>query len=47
MVLMWSKLSCLGLDEIASLNVPDLIQGWVMQVSPRFHLFVCDVNQGN
>ena len=46
MVLVWSRKSCLGLAEIASV-VLVLFKDGGHRVSPRFHLFVSDVNHGN
>ena len=33
--------------EVGRWEVPGFIQGWEHRVSPRFHHFVSDVNQGN
>ena len=43
MVVAWSRKSCLGPADIA----PFLFKDGGPSVSPRFHLFVSDVNQGN
>ena len=42
-----SRKSCLGLAEIASFVSLVLFKNAGRKVSPRFHLFVSDVNQGN
>ena len=34
-------------DEVGRSEVPGLLQGGEHRVSPRFYLFVSDVNQGN
>ena len=47
MVLVWSRKSCLGPTEIASFVFLVLFKDGQCRVSPRFHLFVSDVNQGN
>ena len=43
----WNKKSCLGPAEIASFVSLVLFKTAGRNVSPRFHLFVSDVNQGN
>ena len=47
MVVAWSRNSCLGPAEIASFVFLILLEDGGRKVSPRFHLFVSDVNQGN
>ena len=47
MVLVWSRKSCLGPAEIASFVFLVLFKDGEHKVSPRFHIFVSDVNQGN
>ena len=47
MVLMWSRKSCLGLAKFAYFVFLVLFKDGGRRVSPRFHLFVSDVNQGN
>ena len=46
-MLVWSRKSCLGLAEITSFVFLVLFKDRGRRVSPRFHLFVSDVNQGN
>ena len=36
-----------GYIEVARWKVSGVIQGWEMQASQRFHLFVSDINQWN
>ena len=43
----WSRKSCLGPAEIASFASLVLFKNVGLKVSPRFHLFVSNVNQGN
>ena len=43
----WSRKSCLGPAEIVSFVSLVLFKNAGRKVSPRFHLFVSDVNQGN
>ena len=47
MVVAWSRDSCLGPAEIASLMFLVLFKYWRPSVSPRFHLFASDDNQVN
>ena len=47
MVLVWSRKSYLGPDEIASFLFVVLFKDGGRRVSPRFHFFVFGVNQGN
>ena len=42
----WSRKSCLGSSEIASFIFLVLFKDWGCRVSPRFELFVSDVDQG-
>ena len=44
---MWSRKSCLGLAKIASFVSLILFKDGGRKVSPRFQLFISDVNQGN
>ena len=44
---MWSRKYCLGLAEIASFVFLVLFKDAGCRASPRSHLFVSDVNQGN
>ena len=44
---MWCRKSCLGLAEISSFVFLVLFKDGGRRVSPRFHLFVSDVDQGN
>ena len=46
-MLVWSRESCLGLAEITSFVFVVLFKDEGRRVSPRFHLFVSAVNQGN
>ena len=46
-MLVWSRKSCLGLAEITFFVFLVLFKDGGCMVSPRFHLFVLDVNQGN
>ena len=34
-------------SEEARLEIPDFIQGWGCRVSPKFHIFISDVNEQN
>ena len=43
--MIWSKTSYFGLSEIASLVFLFLFKDEERRVSPKFHLFVSDVNQ--
>ena len=43
----WSRKSCLRPAEIASFVRLVLFKDWGCKVSPRLHLFISDVNQGN
>ena len=47
MVVVWSRKSCLGLVEIASFVFRVLFTDEGCRASPRFQLFVSNVNQGN
>ena len=47
MVLMWSRKSCLGSIEIAFFAFLVLFKDGGCRISPRFHLFFSDVDQGN
>ena len=47
MMLVWSRKSCLGLPEIASFVFLVLFKDDTHMLTPRFHLFVSEVNQGN
>ena len=44
---MWCRKSSLGLAEISSFVFLVLFKDGGRRVSPRFHLFVSDVDQGN
>ena len=44
---MWSRKSCLESAEIQSFVFLVLFNDWGRRVSPKFHLFVSDVDQGN
>ena len=46
MVVAWGRDYCLGPAEIASFVFLVLFKDGRPSVSPRFHLFVSDVNQG-
>ena len=46
-VVAWSRKSCLGLTKITSFVFLVLSKDEGCRVSPRFHLFVSDVNPGN
>ena len=46
-VVAWSRKYCLGLTKIASFVFLVLLKDEGCRVSPRFHLFVSDVNPGN
>ena len=43
----WTRKCCLGPADIASFLFLLLFKDGERSVSPRFHLFVSDVNQGN
>ena len=43
----WSRNSCFGSAEIESFVFLVLFKDGGPSVSPRFHLFVSDVNQGS
>ena len=47
MVVAWSRDYCLGPAEITSFVFLILFKDGRPSASPRFHLFVSDVNQGN
>ena len=47
MVVAWSRNYCLGSSEIASFVFLVLLKDGRPSVSPRFHLFVSDFNQGH
>ena len=47
MVVAWSRRSYLGIVEITSIVFLVLLNDGGCRMSPRFHLFVSDVNQGN
>ena len=47
MGLVWSRKFCLGQAEIKFFVFLVLFKDGGHKVSPRFHLFVSDVNQGN
>ena len=47
MVVAWSRGYCLGPSEIASFVFLVLLKDGRPSVSPRFHLFVSDFNQGH
>ena len=47
MVVAWSRNSCLGPAEFAFFVVVVLVKDGGPSLSPRFHLFIFDVNQGN
>ena len=46
-VVAWGRKSCIGLAKIASFMFLVLFKDGRCKVSPRFYLFVSDVNQGN
>ena len=46
-VVAWSRKSCLVSAEIASFVCLFLFKDWGYRVSPKFHLFISDVNQRN
>ena len=46
-VVAWSRKYCLGSTEIASFVCLVLFKDGGNRVSPRFHLFTFDANQGN
>ena len=47
MVVGWNRNSCVGPAEIVSFVFLVLFKVGGPSVSPRFHLFISDVNQGN
>ena len=47
MVVAWSRESYLGIVEITSIVFLVLLNDGGCRMSPRFHLFVSDVNQGD
>ena len=46
-MVIWSKKSYLGPDEIISFVFLVLFKDVGRKVTPRFHLFLSDINQGN
>ena len=47
LVVVWSRRFCLEPVEVASFLFLVLFKDWGCRVSPRSHLFVSDINQGN
>ena len=47
MLVTWSRKSCLGPAEMASLVFLVLFKDGGCRVNPRFYFFISDVNQGN
>ena len=46
-VVAWSRRSCLGPVDIASFVFLVIFIDWGHRMSPKFHLLISNVNQGN